>query len=114
MQEYGSIVNRDIAQPEGTEAKVILGGPGEKKGSGGLMQVEERAVGVVPWAVTCCIFVYQECLPGICFLVLLALAEAQGNTLLEIWPSDGIHGFRQGDYVGACAGLGVASTVLPT
>lgn len=113
--------SRDVKSPDdansGDKEGLELSDP-KKKQAGGvpLMQQEERNTGQVETAV------YLKYLnaagglawaPVLVFLLAISQAASVGNNLfLGFWTEKSIPGFRQGDYMGIYAALGVAQGIF--
>ncbi|KAF5354262.1 hypothetical protein D9756_007067 [Leucocoprinus leucothites] len=121
MEEHGSkeqeedVDDSDKKKPK-KDGKDEGGSGGNAKKGADLMQVEERNVGAVTWDV------YKRYLNfsggivwapiAISLLFLTQGTQVANNIFLGFWTSQSINGFRQGDYMGVYAGLGVASALF--
>ncbi|KAG2004754.1 ATP-binding cassette transporter [Coprinopsis cinerea AmutBmut pab1-1] len=131
VEEYGNTDSDDdsvhaekqIVGRDRANSKANRDGPQEngdavegKKGSGALMQDEEREKGSVGW------YVFASYLRaagglywGVWLLTGLTLSQAAnvGNTLfLGFWTAESIPGFKQGHYMAVYGGLGVALALI--
>jgi ABC-type multidrug transport system fused ATPase/permease subunit len=119
MDEYGNLEQEKELDKSKTSKGDTAEEPGDlkdKKPADDLMQVEERNTGAVTWGIYSKYLRFAGGLiwaPVIFILLTLSQGAQVGNSLfLGFWTESSISGFRQGDYMGVYAALGLASAIF--